>query len=93
MRQKTEKIYEKSQKRVLTIEGRRSNIGDVRGTEASSAGEGTGNGDRKNLKKVCKKVLTNEECCDILTKLSRKTETAKHLENYIVHQQTSQVNS
>ena len=80
-------------KRVLTIEGWRSNIRHVRDTEASSTEEVTGNGERKNLKKVWKKVLTNEESCDILTKLSRKKETAKHLENYIVHQQTSQVNS
>ena len=47
----------------------------------------------KKVQKVEKKVLTKRRSCDILTKLSRKTETAKHLENYIVHQQTSQVNS
>ncbi len=73
----------------MTNEGRRSNIRHVRDREAS----GTEKDLRKKLQKVEKKVLTNGTDCGILTKLSRKTETAKHLENYIVHQQTSQVNS
>ena len=81
-------ILWKLSKKGLTSERGRSNIRHVRDREAS----GTEKDLRKKLQKVEKKVLTNGTDCGILTKLSRKT-TAKHLENYIVHQQTSQVNS
>ena len=77
----------------MTTEKGRSKIGDVRGENSGvktlKAQDIEG---EKNFKKSEKKVLTKRMSCGILQKLSRKT-AAKHLENYIVHQQTSQVNS
>ena len=71
----------------------RSKIGGVRDEIGESGPEETQDIEvEKNFKKSEKKVLTKRKSCGILQKLSRKT-TAKHLENYIVHQQTSQVNS
>ena len=77
----------------MTNGGERSNISDVRDEIGESGSEETQDIEvEKNFKKSEKKVLTKRKSCGILQKLSRKT-TAKHLENYIVHQQTSQVNS
>ena len=76
----------------MTNVGRRSKIRHVRDREAKSTEKQLERAGEKNLKKLKKGVDKRNEL-RYTNEAVPQNGDSKHLENYIVHQQTSQVNS
>ena len=88
------KIYfGNGRKKVLTTGEERSKIGDVCGKEAASGPKKHGKTKAKKTSKKVKKGVDKANELRYTNEAVPQKGERKHLENYIVHQQTSQVNS